>query len=818
MTSTPKRQKVGEQSYRNVASEAYNSENDQGDVLFEEHGRASTLPFQDVPTQPLEHTSGTVATVPLSKPKPSLYSDTFELLSSTPSALPSSSVVQVEASSPSQHHEQVTQRSKPIPMARGALNGFASAMAPPGTAYRAPVQAPPERPKGVDLSDDSSVLHSDSSDNEGTSKADIKPSLLSKSSRPNHLPPATRIEESPKDNTKKFKSLASQFTYNQPPRAPVPDMASAYGAHPRHTARPIPKQTGPARARPVQDKSIDDIPDDGIRHKIANMMKILPNQTVASCEHALARRRGNMNDAMELLADSEEPIDLTVDELAAPGLKTAALPKPAAKRHVQAPTRSIQDKYSSTQTAPRPTQVSNLVLSSPPSSVPKPQPRRRLVQGRKGRSSPTVASSPPPLPLPQQQSTKRQIAVASDESDSGLGTDVVETSDHTELESRLLNFINTCSAKELADISNQTLEVANLIVSKRPFVDLDKVRHVSSHDAFTKTGKRSTKKAIGDKIVDVCLEMWTGYEAVDELVLTCESLGQSVAKEMQKWGFDVFGASKDGELQLTALDAAQDSGIGTPSSSVSDDDSASKTLGMSKNGFIRQPAIMSEDLQLKDYQVAGLNWLALLYRKGLSCILADDMGLGKTCQVIAFLSHLFETGEHGCHLIVVPGSTLENWLREFQRFSPALNVEPYYGLQNERAEQRVKIEDNIRNINVIITTYDLAAQAKDASFLRHQKPTVCVYDEGHALRNSTSKRYKALMRIPAKFRLLLTGTPLQNNLQELVSLLNFLMPNVFAGREEDLASIFKVCVLVLLEKAHQARLLCFLQDLVSGCL
>jgi SWI/SNF-related matrix-associated actin-dependent regulator 1 of chromatin subfamily A len=89
---------------------------------------------------------------------------------------------------------------------------------------------------------------------------------------------------------------------------------------------------------------------------------------------------------------------------------------------------------------------------------------------------------------------------------------------------------------------------------------------------------------------------------------------------------------------------------------------------------------MAESAMLKDYQVVGLNWLALMYRHGLSGILADEMGLGKTCQVIAFLTHLVEIGHSGPHLVVCPGSTLENWLREFQKFSPDLVVEPYHGM------------------------------------------------------------------------------------------------------------------------------------------
>lgn len=97
-----------------------------------------------------------------------------------------------------------------------------------------------------------------------------------------------------------------------------------------------------------------------------------------------------------------------------------------------------------------------------------------------------------------------------------------------------------------------------------------------------------------------------------------------------------------------------------------------------------------------------------------------------------------------------------------------------------------------RGWNVLVTTYQLATGDKlDKKFLKDQGFNVCVYDEGHLLKNSSSNRYDALMRLPANFRLLLTGTPLQNNLQELASLLAFILPEVFNEKREDLASIFK---------------------------
>ena len=103
-----------------------------------------------------------------------------------------------------------------------------------------------------------------------------------------------------------------------------------------------------------------------------------------------------------------------------------------------------------------------------------------------------------------------------------------------------------------------------------------------------------------------------------------------------------------------------DSGIGTP---ISDD---GKPMTAAKRAFIPQPPSLAEGVEMKDYQVVGLNWLNLLFRNNVSGILADDMGLGKTLQTIAFIAHLSEIGETGPHLIVVPSATLENWLRAFK--------------------------------------------------------------------------------------------------------------------------------------------------------
>lgn len=133
-----------------------------------------------------------------------------------------------------------------------------------------------------------------------------------------------------------------------------------------------------------------------------------------------------------------------------------------------------------------------------------------------------------------------------------------------------------------------------------------------------------------------------------------------------------------------------------------------------------QPENLGKGIVLKDYQLVGVNWLSLLYRKRTSAILADEMGLGKTAQVIAFLTTLENKGIKGPHLVVVPSSVLENWNREFKLFAPKIYVRSYYGNQNERRELRDELK-NDKDLNVVLTTYDIAAGSDlDHKFLRKQ--------------------------------------------------------------------------------------------------
>ncbi|CAG2177919.1 unnamed protein product [Oppiella nova] len=167
------------------------------------------------------------------------------------------------------------------------------------------------------------------------------------------------------------------------------------------------------------------------------------------------------------------------------------------------------------------------------------------------------------------------------------------------------------------------------------------------------------------------------------------------------------------------------------------------------------------------------------------------MGLGKTIQVIAFFAYLRERkAVRGPHLVIVPASTLENWSREFQTWCPDINILLYYGHQDERAMIREQISKNEIDFDVIITSYTIAQSPGDRSLFKKSRFKYCVFDEAHYLKNIKSTRYTALMNLKAKHRLLLTGTPLQNNLVELMSLLIFTMPHMFSGKTDQIKTLF----------------------------
>merc|ERR1719228_3222433 len=206
-----------------------------------------------------------------------------------------------------------------------------------------------------------------------------------------------------------------------------------------------------------------------------------------------------------------------------------------------------------------------------------------------------------------------------------------------------------------------------------------------------------------------------------------------------------------------------------------------------------QPKSLNPDFKLSVYQLIGLNWLVLMHKQSLNGILADEMGLGKTIQTIAFLAHLKEMGEEGPHLIVVPSSTLENWRKELELWAPDINIITYWGAQDERRHLRLQLVQDELDYDVIITTYNMVISSpEDRVLFKKMQFCYVVFDEAHMLKNMASQRYEQLMKIRCSRKLLLTGTPLQNNLVELMSLLIFVMPGMFAKKKDQLKKMFSL--------------------------
>ncbi|KAJ3054463.1 hypothetical protein HK097_001756 [Rhizophlyctis rosea] len=362
---------------------------------------------------------------------------------------------------------------------------------------------------------------------------------------------------------------------------------------------------------------------------------------------------------------------------------------------------------------------------------------------------------------------------------------------------RVTKFFNTCATQQLTDATGCTPDQAEVVVSFRPFDDYDDL-----------VGKLSSvKKQKLQNLVEKYENVMEGYEAVDQLIEKCERVGDDVMNVLERWTKGkrevlVGGANGGAEgeaveggpaISLTEVDESVLSDDGTDVDEEADrdvivlDDDGKRQFKCLK----RQPAIVNPKLTLKGYQLVGISWLFMLFEKKLGGILADEMGLGKTAQVISFLGMLKVHRKPGPHIVIVPSSTLDNWLREFEKWCPNLTVETYYGSQKDRFARQDELMEG--GFDVLVTTYNLATGAsEDRKFLRRLRCRCLILDEGHMVKNMGSARYKYLMAFNPQFRLLLTGTPLQNNLMELLALLTFVMPNLFAPNEDTIQRIFNI--------------------------
>lgn len=313
----------------------------------------------------------------------------------------------------------------------------------------------------------------------------------------------------------------------------------------------------------------------------------------------------------------------------------------------------------------------------------------------------------------------------------------------TEARLAITQFFNDASVNELLAVPGCSRKRAEAVVENRPYNSWKTLVH-----------KFETCKHLTTNLLNSSKNLLHTREVVSRLMARCQSISDRMQAIVSSL---VSGENSDSDEYIKA-----------------------------------QPSLLNKSLHLSPYQLIGLNWLAVMHKQQVNGILADEMGLGKTIQAIAFLAYLQEQGEASPHLVVVPSSTLENWMREFTVWCPSLDVLVYHGSQKDRRELKFKIlTGQVDNFDVIITTYNITSgNGEDRSLFKKLPFHYVIFDEAHMLKNMGSQRYGNLMKISAKRKILLTGTPLQNNLVELMSLLTFVMPNMFGKKADQIRLMF----------------------------
>mmetsp|Transcript_18576 Transcript_18576/g.33600 ORF Transcript_18576/g.33600 Transcript_18576/m.33600 type:complete len:1152 (+) Transcript_18576:14-3469(+) len=202
----------------------------------------------------------------------------------------------------------------------------------------------------------------------------------------------------------------------------------------------------------------------------------------------------------------------------------------------------------------------------------------------------------------------------------------------------------------------------------------------------------------------------------------------------------------------------------------------------------QQPKIIAEHCKMHKYQLEGLNWMIKLHDHGINGILADEMGLGKTLQTISLLAYLREArGVKGPHIVIVPKSVVGNWIKEFKNWCPSIKAVRMGGTKDERIHARetfLKPDETTGKykFDALVCSYE--AVLKEKTSLGRIPWKYLIIDEAHRIKNENSSLSKAVRLLNTGFRLLITGTPLQNNLHELWALLNFLLPEIFGDSEQ----------------------------------
>ncbi|KAL1893768.1 DNA-dependent ATPase fun30 [Sporothrix stenoceras] len=797
------------------------SDKDDEDELAGVGGFANS-PYFTQPTQAITQPV-TQPTQLLKKPPLTLGSakplDTVPI--NIPSSSPARSIIEVPASSPFQSPKPKT--ATPAASSIVARGRLANLMAPVGTTYRSPAAQAPPKPAARHAADDEdddraldniiSIDDSSDDDNDRRRRGDIRPSSFrspDKVQRPAAI--ATTLETEQEQNEDDAEYISS------PPA-------------PEH------EEEGDV-AKPMGRRMLD---DRKIQTLVGKMLKTLRSKGYMDvpaevCRTTLIDHKFNVEEAVmdvfdDLLAKEQE-------KKSRPASAAPVRPSPIAKNKVPEMIRSFSYQGGNGIGSNSKTTTANTSRDSTPATPssqvslkrsalsPDPRPkRRRLVQGRKYRD-PTSSQVGSPI-ADKEESNLVDLDRSVSDDDDNASTPAIEISDDEpmeinddddgdvidvdaeeedddensgEIEKRVLEYFNTCTVDDLvAMLGAKARGKAETILSHRPFRSRASVTRIQTEPTG---GGRNKKKAanIGEDIFDAVEEYVIALRAIDVVVSQCEQKGLQIRSTLHRWNVDFRGSNK----LKPAGDGSGANGLLTPASEPEGPNGLlSAASGKSSNyeplPIPQEPELMRGHCTMKGYQLYGMNWLWELYNRNFGCILADDMGLGKTCQVISFLSHLVEsyTGDVNDessrpwpNLVIVPPSTLANWKTEFKKFAPKVRVTTYNGTTAERDSIFHRIQARRDKHHVVLASYSQVVAKQDVDAVRKISPNVAIFDEGHKMKNSNTNVYKSLRRIDANWRLILTGTPVQNNLMEMINLLNFIQPTLFERHLDKLGALF----------------------------
>jgi SWI/SNF-related matrix-associated actin-dependent regulator of chromatin subfamily A member 5 len=304
-------------------------------------------------------------------------------------------------------------------------------------------------------------------------------------------------------------------------------------------------------------------------------------------------------------------------------------------------------------------------------------------------------------------------------------------------------------------------------------------KHVKERDA-RRAEKASNEKSIKDQHDELASKKAAQAEARLQFLLKQSDIFKHFSSAVQQDG-DKKAAASSGS------GGTPGKGRETHSTAAEDAAEAEAEEERTTTYLTVQPSRITGGA-MRSYQLEGLNWMIGLQNNGINGILADEMGLGKTLQSISVLAAYAQLeGATGPHLVIVPKSTLSNWMNEFKRWCPSLRALKFHGSKDERAEFAQNVlaatkKQHDRQWDVIVTTYEVCSL--DRKELIKIPWRYVIIDEAHRLKNEASQLAVSVRMMNVQHRLLLTGTPLQNNLHELWALLNFLLPDVFASADQ----------------------------------